>query len=71
MLLAEAGHDATIVSRRGGRSSHPRIVHVALVASAAESLAALAKGVGTIFDCAMPRYDRWPQELPPIAAAAQ
>jgi nucleoside-diphosphate-sugar epimerase len=69
LLLAEAGRDVKIVSRRGGTSSHPRIVHVALDASDAESLAALAEGVGTIFNCAMPRYDRWPQEFPPIAAA--
>ena len=69
LLLAEAGHDVKIVSRRGGTSSHPRIVQVALDASDARSLAALAEGVGTIFNCAMPRYDRWPREFPPIAAA--
>ncbi len=69
LLLAEAGHHVKIVSRRGGTSSHPRIVHVALDASDAESLAAPAEGASTIFNCAMPRYDRWPQEFPPIAAA--
>jgi nucleoside-diphosphate-sugar epimerase len=69
LLLAQAGCEVKIVSRRGGTSSHPRIVHVALDASDAASLAALAEGVSTIFNCAMPRYDRWPQEFPPIAAA--
>ena len=33
-------------------------------------MATLAEGASTIFYCAMPRYDRWPEEFPPIAAAA-
>ena len=68
-LLADAGENVTLVSRRGGISAHPRIAHLALDATDAEALAALAAGVRTIFNCAMPRYDRWPQEFPPIAAA--
>jgi 2-polyprenyl-6-methoxyphenol hydroxylase-like FAD-dependent oxidoreductase len=50
LLLAEAGHDVRVVSRRGGASLDPRIVHVALDASDAESLATLAEGASTIFN---------------------
>jgi nucleoside-diphosphate-sugar epimerase len=30
----------------------------------------MADGFQYIFNCAMPRYDRWPEEFPPLAAAA-
>lgn len=68
-LLAEAGHAVIVVSRSGGASSHPRIRRVALDARDAEALTALAAGTRTLFNCSMPRYDRWPEEFPPIAAA--
>ena len=68
-LLAEAGVPVTLVSRRGGNSTHPRIRHVSLDARDAVALTALASGASVIFNCAMPAYDRWPQEFPPLAEA--
>jgi nucleoside-diphosphate-sugar epimerase len=68
-LFASAGHRVRIVSRRGGQASHPGIAHVAADASDAASLSALAQGVNTIVNCAMPPYDRWPEEFPPIGTA--
>lgn len=68
-LLAEAGHSVAIVSRSGGSATHPRIRRIALDASDAQALTRQAAGVRTIFNCSMPRYDRWPEEFPPIAAA--
>jgi nucleoside-diphosphate-sugar epimerase len=68
-LLAAAGHQVKLVSRRGGQGSHARIAHIAADASDAAALSALAEGVDTIINCAMPRYDRWPEEFPPIGAA--
>ncbi|WP_266168534.1 NAD(P)H-binding protein [Dyella subtropica] len=67
-LLAAAGDEVTLVSR-SARHAPPGIRHVALDATNAIALTKLASGVSTIFNCAMPRYDRWPQEFPPIAAA--
>lgn len=68
-LLAEAGDSVTLVSRRGHGPLHPNIACVALDATDGAALAKLAAGHATVFNCAMPRYDRWPQDFPPIAAA--
>lgn len=68
-LLASAGHPVALVSRRGGQGAHPRITHIAADASDARALASIAQGVKTIINCAMPAYDRWPEEFPPIASA--
>jgi nucleoside-diphosphate-sugar epimerase len=68
-LLASAGHEVKLVSRKGGRACHPGITHIAADASDARALSALAPGAGTIINCAMPAYDRWPEEFPPIASA--
>lgn len=68
-LLASKGHDVTLVSRRGASSTHPRVKHAAANASDPAALRALAVGVETIVNCAMPAYDRWPEEFPPLGAA--
>jgi nucleoside-diphosphate-sugar epimerase len=68
-LLADAGEEVTVVSRRGTSAGLLGVDHVALDASDANALTELAGGASTIFNCAMPRYDRWPQEFPPIAEA--
>ncbi|MFC5742090.1 NAD-dependent epimerase/dehydratase family protein [Dyella tabacisoli] len=66
--LAAEGDEVIIVSRNP-RPTLPGIHHVAVDATDVAALTKLAGGVSTIFNCAMPRYDRWPQEFPPIAAA--
>jgi nucleoside-diphosphate-sugar epimerase len=69
-LLADAGDDVTLASRRGGSSEHPRITRAAIDARDAKAVSELAAGASVIFNCAMPAYDRWPEEFPPLAAAA-
>jgi nucleoside-diphosphate-sugar epimerase len=69
LLLADAGDTVTVVSRRGTGPEHPGIARVALDVTDRDALAKLARGAATLFNCAMPRYDRWPQDFPPIAHA--
>lgn len=68
-LLADAGDHVIVVSRRGAGPNFPGIQHVALDVTDADALAGLAAGASALFNCAMPRYDRWPEEFPPIAAS--
>lgn len=42
---------------------------IAADATDAARLAELAAGAATVFNCAMPPYNRWPEEFPPLAAA--
>ena len=69
LLLAEAGDSVTVVTRSGSGPRHPRIALVPLDVTDGDALARLAEGAATVFNCAMPRYDRWPQDFPPIAAS--
>jgi nucleoside-diphosphate-sugar epimerase len=56
-----------VVTRRGTGPSHPRIELVA--ADATKELTPLASGAATLINCAMPPYDRWPEETPALSAA--
>lgn len=67
LLLAESGDDVRVVTRRGTGPAHPRIELVA--ADATAGLADLAKGASTLINCAMPPYNRWPQETPALSEA--
>lgn len=67
LLLAATGDDVRVVTRRGTGPSHPRIELVA--ADAATRLTELSKGAATIINCAMPPYNRWPEETPALSAA--
>lgn len=69
-LLADSGDIVTLASRSGKGPIHPRISLASVDASVLTSLVPLARGAATIFQCAMPRYDRWTEEFPPIQAAA-
>ncbi|GAA2284574.1 NAD-dependent epimerase/dehydratase family protein [Nonomuraea roseoviolacea subsp. roseoviolacea] len=68
-LLAESGEQVRLVTRRGGGPVHPRIERVPADAGDADRLAELVAGAEVLFNCAMPPYDRWPAEWPPLAAA--
>jgi nucleoside-diphosphate-sugar epimerase len=68
-LLAEAGDDVRLVTRSGNGPEHPRIARIALDASDADGLAAVVDGAATLFNCAMPAYNRWPTDWPPLADA--
>lgn len=67
--LADAGHEVTLVSRRGTGPERDGVRRVALDARRGEELAALAHGSRALFNCANPPYHRWPQEWPPLASS--
>lgn len=67
--FASQGLAVTIVSRRGAGPRHPRITRAAADASDRDALRRLAAGARTIVNCAMPAYDRWPEEFPAIGTA--
>jgi nucleoside-diphosphate-sugar epimerase len=68
-LLAAAGHEVRLITRRGTGPSHPRIRRVALDATKRSDLIAALSGSSTMFNCAAPPYHQWPTQLPPLAAA--
>ncbi|MFI8454339.1 NAD-dependent epimerase/dehydratase family protein [Kitasatospora sp. NPDC085464] len=68
-LLADAGERVRLVTRRGGGPLHERIERVAADATDTGRLAELTCGAAVLFNCAMPAYDRWPSEFPPLAAS--
>jgi nucleoside-diphosphate-sugar epimerase len=65
--LIEIGHEVRVVTRGGtGPDGTERI---AADGSDADRMADLAKGADAIYNCANPRYHRWPTDWPPIANA--
>ncbi|MGW2161065.1 NAD-dependent epimerase/dehydratase family protein [Nonomuraea sp. NPDC001699] len=68
-LLAEAGQQVRLVTRSGGGPAHPLIERVSADAGDVGRLTELTEGAAVLFNCAMPPYDRWPAEWPPLAAA--
>lgn len=66
--LAAAGEQVRLVTRGGTGPKVLGIELVALDAADADALARVVTGARTLFNCAMPRYDRWPQEFPSLAA---
>ncbi|MEV0063475.1 NAD-dependent epimerase/dehydratase family protein [Nocardia sp. NPDC050718] len=68
-LLADAGHDVRVVTRRGGGPTHPSIELIAADANDAAALTRLTEGAVALYSCAGPAYHRWPQEWPPLSAA--
>jgi len=68
-LLAQAGEEVTLVSRRGTDPGLPGVRACALDATDVAALTEVATGSTSLFNCAMPRYDRWPREFPPLATS--
>ncbi|MFG2819786.1 NAD-dependent epimerase/dehydratase family protein [Kitasatospora sp. NPDC048365] len=68
-LLAEAGERVRLVTRRGGGPEHRLIERLAVDAADTGRLVEAAGGAAVLFNCAMPAYDRWPAEFPPLAAS--
>lgn len=66
-LLANAGEQVRVVTRRGGGPVHPAVERVAADAADAHRLASLARGAVALYNCANPPYHRWPTDWPPIA----
>ncbi|GLX19685.1 NAD-dependent epimerase/dehydratase family protein [Streptomyces lavendulae] len=68
-LLADAGEQVRLITRRGSGPAHDRIERVAADATDTARLIELTRGAAVLFNCAMPAYDRWPSEFPPLAAS--
>jgi nucleoside-diphosphate-sugar epimerase len=68
-LLAEDGEDVRLVTRSGRGPDHERIEKIALDATDADALAKVTDGAATLFNCAMPAYDSWPELWPSLADA--
>jgi hypothetical protein len=66
-LLVEGGEQVKLVSRRGTGPDHPNIERIRADATDTLTLADVAAGATTVFNCTMPAYDRWPTEFPPIS----
>lgn len=67
--LGAADHDVTVVTRSGSGPSLSGVQRVAADASDAEQLARIVDGAAVLFNCANPKYWRWPQDWPPMASA--
>ncbi|GHB85482.1 NAD-dependent epimerase [Streptomyces cirratus] len=68
-LLADADQQVRLITRRGSGPAHDRIERVAADATDTARLIELTRGAAALFNCAMPAYDRWPSEFPPLAAS--
>lgn len=69
-LLADTGEQVRLITRRGSGPVHERIERVAADATDIARLTESTRGAVALFHCAMPAYDRWPTDFPPLAAAA-
>jgi len=68
LLLAEEGEQVRLVTRSGSGPRHPGIELIAADAADADRLSRLTEGATTLYNSAMPPYDRWPTDWPPLAA---
>ncbi|WP_049566628.1 NAD-dependent epimerase/dehydratase family protein [Nonomuraea sp. SBT364] len=68
-LLADSGEQVRLVTRSGSGPVHPRIERVSADARDAARLMELTSGAAILYNAAMPAYDRWPAEWPPLAAS--
>lgn len=69
LLLARAGERVRLVSRGGRAVDHPGVEAIAADAADRAGMVDLARGARAVHNCAMPRYDRWPEDFPPISEA--
>jgi nucleoside-diphosphate-sugar epimerase len=67
--LAQAGENVRLISRRGGGPDHPLIERIAADATDPDRLTEVTTGAATLINTAVPPYDRWPADFPPLAAA--
>ncbi|MFG2844809.1 NAD-dependent epimerase/dehydratase family protein [Kitasatospora sp. NPDC048296] len=68
-LLVERGVPVRQITRRGTGLEHPLVERVAADARDVDRLVGLVAGAEVLINCAMPPYDRWITDAPPLAAA--
>ncbi len=69
LVLVEAGHEVTLVTRSGSGPELPAITRVAADASDPFALSAAVGKADALYNCANPPYHRWPELWPPMAAS--
>ncbi len=67
--LAAGGGAVTVVTRSGRGPSAPGVTNIAADASDPARLTELATGAVAIYNCVNPKYSRWEQDWPPVAAS--
>jgi nucleoside-diphosphate-sugar epimerase len=65
-LLADAGEQVCVVTRRGGPGSHPHIEHLAIDAADRAALVAASQGASRLYLCARPPHHQWPEAFPAL-----
>jgi nucleoside-diphosphate-sugar epimerase len=68
-VLAEAGHEIVVATRRGRGPAVAGVACASLDATDGAALGALAQGARALFNCANPPYHRWATDWPPIATS--
>ncbi|MDO8309802.1 MAG: NAD-dependent epimerase/dehydratase family protein [Actinomycetota bacterium] len=68
-LLADAGADVVVASRRGRGPAHPLIRTVTVDASSVDALLSVVPDAVVIYNCVNPAYHRWSVDWPPMATA--
>jgi nucleoside-diphosphate-sugar epimerase len=69
LVLAEAGHEVVVVTRRGTGPSHRRISLVTGDATVATTLSQHGAGATALLNCVNPPYTAWAAQWPPLAQA--
>ncbi|RJO78353.1 NAD-dependent epimerase [Nocardia panacis] len=69
LVLAEAGEQVRLISRRGLGPEHPLIERVVGDATDTAGLTAHTEGAQTLINTTWPPYHRWPTDFPPLAAS--
>ncbi|MET9488876.1 NAD-dependent epimerase/dehydratase family protein [Nocardia sp. NPDC006630] len=69
LILAAAGEQVRLVSRRGLGPDHPGIELAVGDTTDSERMTELARGAASLINTTWPPYNRWPAEFPPIGAA--
>lgn len=67
--FAESGERVRQISRSGRGVDHPLVERVAADITDADRLTELTDGARVVVNCAIPAYDRWAVDVPPMAAA--
>ncbi len=67
--LSAGGHEIAVVTRSGSGPSAPGIRRLAADAVDGAQLTEITRGADAIFNCANPKYHRWPIDWPPLASS--
>ena len=67
--LAASGDAVTVVTRSGSGPDHPGITKVKADIASPDALLGAAPAAAAIYNCANPKYHRWPTDWPPMASS--